>query len=142
MRRYLMEDDIRNEKYEVGRLGEREASKYLKKNRFRIIKTNEHAGKSEIDIIAVRKDTLVFIEVKTRSYSPDKTYCTRPADAVNKEKITYLIRGADRFCRENGSKYANYFKRFDIIEVYLDKIRDKYKVREIKHFENAFGRNG
>jgi len=126
---------------DIGAFGENAAEKYLKKKKYKIIAKNVHAGKSEIDIVAAYKDVLVFVEVKTRSYEEGKTNLSRPADAVNKEKITYLIRGANRFCSENDAKFSDYYKRFDIIEVYLSKKRNKYSVDEVKHFENAIGRN-
>ena len=124
---------------EVGRFGEKTAEKYLKKNNYKIIAKNVHAGNSEIDIIAKTEDTLIFVEVKTRTYG-DETSFGRPADAVNRSKITYLIRGADRFCGEHGDKYAHYFKRFDIIEVYLDGNASGLKVKDLRNFENALRR--
>ena len=129
------------DKHGVGEFGEKAAAKYLKKKKYKIIAKNKKAGRSEIDIIALNKDTLVFVEVKTRTYDPDKTYYTRPADAVNKSKTSYLIRGADRFCAENGTKFSRYFKRFDVIEVYLEQIGNRRKVNRILHFENAVSRN-
>ena len=129
------------QKHAVGKFGEKAAAKFLKKKKYKIIANNVKAGRSELDIIAIYGDTLVFTEVKTRTYDPEKTYYTRPADAVNKSKVSYLIRGADRFCAETGSKYSDYYKRFDIIEVYLEPAGRKYKVRKILHFENAFGRD-
>lgn len=128
-------------KSDVGKFGEKTAEKFLKKNKYKIIGRNVNAGRSEIDIVALKDQTLVFVEVKTRSYDPDKEYISRPADAVNREKITYLIRGADRFCTDSGSKYSEYFKRFDIIEIYLTNDGGQYSVADIRHFENAFGRN-
>ncbi len=125
----------------VGKFGEKAAVKFLKKNKYKIVATNARAGRSEIDVVAKTKDTLVFVEVKTRTYKEGRTAYSRPADAVNKSKITYLIRGADRFCGEYGTKYADFYKRFDVIEVYLDGDGPKMRVKEIRHFENAFGRN-
>ncbi len=125
----------------VGKLGEKAAAKYLKRRKYKIIASNVHAGRSEIDLVAANGDTLVFVEVKTRTYSGDETVISRPADAVNKSKMTYLIRGADRFCAENGTKYSAFYKRFDIIEVYLESSGGKYRVKDIRHFEGAFGRN-
>lgn len=122
---------------ETGKYGEKIAAQYLKKNGYRIIGVNVHVGNSEIDIISVYGNTLVFVEVKTRTVSDVKQALARPADAVNKEKITYLVRGANGFCRENSEKYGNYFKRFDILEVYLEKNGKKIICKEIKHFENA-----
>ena len=128
------------DKSTVGKFGEEAAAKYLKKKKYKIIATNVHAGRSEIDIIARTKDTLVFVEVKTRAYEEGAPAIGRPADAVNKSKMTYLIRGAARFCSENGFKYSDYYKRFDIIEVYLERSPSGSRVKEILHFENAFGR--
>ena len=133
-------DDVINSKTYVGELGENAAVKYLKKNGYKIISRNAHEGRSEIDIVVLKDKTLVFVEVKTRSYADNKEYLSRPADAVNNSKKSYLIRGADKFCSENGVKYAAYYKRFDIIEVYLIRCGDKYQISDIRHFENSFHR--
>ena len=125
---------------ETGKAGEAAAVKYLKKKKYKIIGRNIREGRSEIDIIAAADDTLVFVEVKSAVRDPGKSYLSRPADAVNKSKTTYLIRGAESFCRKTSAKYASFYKRFDIIEVYFEYRGNKYKVSEIKHFENAFGR--
>ncbi|MBQ7669490.1 MAG: YraN family protein [Clostridia bacterium] len=130
-------DDVINTKQYVGKLGEDAAVKYLKKNGYSIILRNTHEGRSEIDVIALKDKTLVFVEVKTRSYADGKEYFSRPADAVNNSKRSYLIRGANKFCSENGAKYAGFYKRFDIIEVYLTRRKDKYQIADIKHFENS-----
>ena len=134
-----MNDELDNAK--IGKFGEDAAAKYLKNNKYKIIARNVHSGHSEIDIVASFKDTLLFAEVKTRTYDESRLSFGRPADAVNKSKITYLIRGADRFCVENGDKYADHYKRFDIIEVYLERDGRRLRVKDIRHFENAFGRN-
>lgn len=123
---------------DVGAAGERAAARLLKRKKYKIVGTNIHAGHSELDIIAVKGETLVFVEVKTRlqrSASPQNL--TRPADAVNKSKRTYLIRGANLFCRQNAAKYGALCKRFDIIEVYYSESNGKIRLTEIKHFENA-----
>lgn len=130
-----------NDKAKVGALGEDAASKKLKRDGYKIVGRNVRAGKSEFDIIAVKDNVLAFVEVKTRAYNAETTYLDRPADAVNKEKASYLIRGAANFCRDTGSKYADYFKRIDIVEVYLEKRGSRYRVSDIKHFENAVGKN-
>ena len=128
------------EKQTIGCAGEKEAVKYLKRKKYKIIEQNTREGRSEIDIIAVYDDTLVFVEVKSAVRKTGRTYLSRPADAVNKSKMAYLIRGAAKFCRENSSKYSDFYKRFDIMEVYFEPFGDSFKVKEIKHFENAFGR--
>lgn len=123
---------------DIGYFGEKKAVEFLKKHKYKILFSNIHAGNSELDIIAVKKDVLVFVEVKTRSIKKDsEKFVPRPADAVNKSKKTYLIRGANRFCKESGDIYSAFYKRFDLIEVYVDKSAGKLTCKEIKHFENA-----
>lgn len=51
----------------VAVLGEQAAVDYLKKKKYSIIDRNFRQGYGEIDIIALFDQTLVFIEVKTRS---------------------------------------------------------------------------
>lgn len=50
----------------LGKLGERIASKYLLSAGYKIIEVNFQKRWGEIDIIAVDKNALVFVEVKTR----------------------------------------------------------------------------
>lgn len=121
----------------LGAQGENEAVKYLKNNRYKIIGRNVHVGKSEIDIIARKGNFLVFVEVKTRTVNKDVPAYSRPADAVNKSKAAYLIRGANGYIRDNFTKYSRFYKRFDIIEVYVTNNDDNTASYEIKHFENA-----
>ncbi|MBR2525950.1 YraN family protein, partial [bacterium] len=52
---------------EKGKLGEDLACKFLEQNGYKIIDRNKTFSKfCEIDIIALFKNTLVFVEVKTR----------------------------------------------------------------------------
>ena len=50
----------------LGRSGEEAAAAYLKKNKFRLVCRGFRFQRGEIDIIAYDRDTLIFIEVKTR----------------------------------------------------------------------------
>ena len=54
-------------KQEIGKKGETVAVRYLKKQGYRIIEQNYRSKAGEIDIIAREKQSLVFVEVKTRS---------------------------------------------------------------------------
>ena len=45
----------KTEKQMIGRLGEDQAARYLKKNKFKIIERNLHVSHNEIDIIAISK---------------------------------------------------------------------------------------
>lgn len=71
-------------------LGENAACSYLQKKDYKVIARNFRKGYGEIDIIAIHQDTLVFIEVKTRS--SDK-YGT-PFENVTPWKLKSLIHAA------------------------------------------------
>ena len=124
---------------DIGRLGEDQATRYLKKNKFKIIERNLHVSHNEIDIIAISKKQriIAFVEVKARTvdkdlYSPFGT----PASAVTKEKQRRTIEAARGYLRSN-EKYFDFQPRFDVLEIYLD--REDMKVLKINHIENAFG---
>ena len=121
---------------EIGRIGERAAAKFLRKNRYKIINKNIHLSHNEIDIIAEDKEYVVFVEVKTRSVADHigEASAFVPSQAVTKDKKQRTVTAARAFL-------ARYKKtrqpRFDVIEVYLNK--DNYKVIKINHIINAFG---
>lgn len=54
-------------KYTVGKSGEDIAADFLRKKNYKIIERNFKKRYGEIDIVALDGETLVFIEVKTRT---------------------------------------------------------------------------
>jgi putative endonuclease len=66
----------------LGKRGEEFAAKYLKKKGYRIIKQNYRNPLGEIDIIALDKETLAFVEVKTR----ESIEYGRPFEAITSSK--------------------------------------------------------
>lgn len=129
-----------------GRAGEQYAAQFLKNNGYRILSQNYRAGGGELDIVAYKRGTLVFAEVKTRS---DDSFGT-PAEAVGDKKIACLRSAAAAFLREQcrdgrvtvfykfGFKAKKRVKntRNDIIEIYTKKgVFSPYKIH---HIQNAF----
>ena len=119
-----------------GRIGEDAAARYLFLHGYRIYERNFVSGKNEIDIIAEKKGTYVFCEVKTRvqSFGESHPY-GRPATAVNAAKQRHLISAATMFIERHKRENKRY--RFDVIEIYLT---PKHKVSHICHMESAFTR--
>lgn len=109
----------------VGNDGEKKALEYLKNKGYQILHTNWQYGHKEIDIVAVEKETLVIVEVKTRS----NDFFANPQDSVDKRKQRFLIDAADAYIRLFD---INYETRFDIIGIVGEKI---------VHFENAYSPN-
>ena len=102
-------------RHRIGKLGEYLACEYLKNNGYQIL---------EIDIVALEKNELVFIEVKTRT---NEKYGT-PVEAVNNNKQRHLIKTIEYYLYKRNLQ--NEFIRVDVIEIYL--YRHKYKVNHIK----------
>lgn len=113
----------------IGRTGEQEAARFLRKKGLKIIQMNYKNQIGEIDIIAKERGMYVFAEVKTRT-STDFGF---PAQAVDFKKQKKIINVAKTYL-ENA---YNESMRFDVIEVYMDKV--SRKVTAINHIENAFG---
>ena len=126
---------IEFDKKQVGIFGEDFCEKYLKKQKkLKILSRNRTIGHLEADIIAYNKEFIVFVEVKTRRV--DKNNFVRPADAVNREKRTNLIKFAYAFCKTLPSKLKDKTPRIDVCEVYVT-AEKKLKVCDINYIENA-----
>ena len=109
-----------------GRYGEELAREYLVDKGYKILQLNYTTKLGEIDIIALDKRIIVFIEVKTRR-SLEYGYAY---EAVNRKKQEKIISTSLIFVKQNGFKDIQL--RYDIIEVYLTP-----KTR-INHIDNAF----
>ncbi|APA91511.1 MULTISPECIES: YraN family protein [Myroides] len=112
--------------HEVGKEGENAATDYLIKRGYEILTRNYFAEKTELDIVALKDNILVFVEVKTRS-SLDFGL---PQDFVNIRKIKLLIKAANLFITEFEREEE---VRFDIIGIYK-----KGETFDIEHIEDAF----
>lgn len=111
---------------QTGKQGENIAADYLKKQGYKILETNKRFSRfCEIDIIAQDRDTLVFVEVKTRSSNKLGV----PEEAVTRDKYNHIKTGLFTYLKENPD-YKKY--RIDVISIIL-----KPKV-EIKHLKNIY----
>ncbi len=114
----------------VGAWGEGVAASFLEHEGYRIIGRNVRPDRrDEIDIIARIRDSLVFVEVKTRAYEDFGS----PASAVDGDKRHALNRAAAAYLRKAG--YPDLFYRFDVIEVIGQPDEGE---TEIRHIEDAF----
>lgn len=110
---------------EIGANGEKIAQEFLKENGYSIIDTNRHFSKfCEIDIIAKDKDTIVFVEVKTRSSS----FCGSPLEAITKKKYENIKVGAFSYLQETKIKHKGF--RIDAISIIL---KPELKIQHLKN---------
>ncbi len=99
-----------------GRRGERTAARFLLKHGFDILARRYQGRSGELDIIAFENETLVFLEVKTRS---SKDY-GEPWEFVDWQKQQILRRTAEQFIADHN--LGQYSYRFDIVSVIGDEV--------------------
>ena len=113
----------------LGRRGEAAAARYLWWRGYRIVERNCRTSLGEIDLVAVQRRTVVFVEVKTR-----RTHETgHPLEAVTRQKQRRLIRAALAYLRRHD--LLEYAARFDVIAVTWP---DGARHPRIEHVAGAF----
>ncbi len=111
----------------LGKQGEKIALNLLHTCGYRICECNWRAGRAEIDIIAQNEDTMVFIEVKTRSTAR----WGEPEIFVSPRKQKMLLQAAGVYMDE-----CNYEGeiRFDVIAItFTDQ-----GIPNVNHYEDVF----
>ena len=121
----------------LGAEGELRAAHYLEGQGYRIVARNVRAGGVEIDLIAERADTVVFVEVKTRR----SRRFGAPEEAVDARKRARLVRGAAAWLRRQPRHYRRI--RFDVISCECRRAPGGRETDwQIRHFEGAFDASG
>lgn len=120
-------------KKDTGDLGEQKAIQYLIDSNYQILKTNFRVGRiGEIDIIARDGEYICFVEVKTRK----TTSFGYPSEAVDSVKQHRINQVAAIYLSNMG--LSDQCSRFDIIEVFINRQKDKEEIKSINHLKNAF----
>ena len=109
---------------QFGYVGEEIAAKYLEDNGYKILARNVHYSRfCELDIVSQYKNTVVFVEVKTRKTEAFGT----PFEAITKTKYDNIKKGALKYLSEHPCKSY----RIDVIGITL-----KPELR-IEHMQNV-----
>ena len=109
----------------TGAVGEDLARRYLENNGYEILDTNVKFSRfCELDIVAKIKNTIVFVEVKTRKTEAFGT----PSEAITPTKYQNIKNGIYFYLQDKNIKYDKY--RIDVISITL-----KPKLK-IEHLEN------
>ncbi len=106
--------------------GEALAKKHLELAEYHILECNWRFRKYEVDIIARKNNTIIFVEVKTRKTE----VFGEPELFVNHQKQKFLVAAAHEYLSSNNIALE---ARFDIIAI----IRDNNR-HTVKHLEGAF----
>lgn len=110
---------------QLGNFGEDLAEKYLRNRGYTILQRNYYTRYGEVDIICKSKETLVFVEVKTRRTSA----YGQPEESVTSQKIEHLRKAAQIYLSQSAYGYYKEI-RFDVISIMLK--GDKTDIRHIK----------
>jgi len=106
-----------------GKTGEDIALTYLLDKGYAILASNFTCRGGELDLVARKKDEIIFVEVKRRF---SDAYGT-PAEAVTATKQRRIVTAAQVFLLKNDLYDSPV--RFDVIEIYGERIH---------HIKNAF----
>ena len=115
---------------DTGILGEKLARDFLKKRGYRILETNYRCPEGEIDIVAWHKDSLVFVEVRTKTSLEFGT----PEESITPAKKERMRATAFYYRQTRGNLPLTW--RIDVVAVELDQ---KRKPSRIELIENAVG---
>ncbi len=96
---------------DYGKIGEDLAEKYLVGKDFYILARNYHSRFGEIDIIASDGESIVFIEVKTRTQNMFGT----PLEAITRQKLSRMVKTSQFYLSQRNLHGKPY--RFDAIEI-------------------------
>jgi len=95
----------------VGQKGEALAASYLKDRGMRIVDRNVRCALGEIDLVGLDGDTIVFVEVRTRSSSVKGS----AKESITAGKRRRLVRLAQWYLK--GKRWENRSARFDVVAV-------------------------
>jgi putative endonuclease len=110
----------------LGSKGEDLAVKFLEKKGYKILSRNFRTPVGEIDVIAEDRNTLVFIEVKTRT---DDSF-GHPFEAVTFRKKDKLRKVALSYLKSSRKEMPS---RFDVLSIEM-----RGGESRIEHIEDAF----
>lgn len=110
----------------IGSYGEDLALSYLKEKGYYILDKNFKTKHGEIDLICIKNNLLIFIEVKSRySYSYGS-----PLESVTYSKQKQIIKLCKFYIIRK--RLFDFNCRFDVIEIYLNKKDTSYSINHIK----------
>lgn len=113
----------------LGQRGEAAAARFLRRRGHKILARSDQFGPGELDLVTLDRETIVFVEVKTRQSAA----LGHPAEAVDSRKQRQLTRLAVAFLKRHG--LLGRPARFDVVAVVWPS--DK-RLPAIEHFQNAF----
>lgn len=114
----------------IGQKGEEIAAQIMREKGFRVVDMNWKFGHLEMDVIAISRKEIAFVEVKTRTSTFGGK---RPEEYVDELKRRRMAAAANAYIKIN---QIDKTPRFDIIGITMD--ANTHEVKEVTHLEDAF----
>jgi len=111
---------------QTGALGEKIAQDFLKKRGYRIVETNYRCRRGEIDIVARKKDCLIFVEVRTKR----SLEFGSPEESITQSKMSRM-RASAAYYRQSHERLPESW-RIDLVAVVLDKMGKPTRVELVE----------
>lgn len=118
----------------IGHRGEAAAARFLRRNGYKILAQGHRSRTGELDLVALDRKTIVFVEVKTRVSDE----AGLPSEAVDRDKQRRLTQQAVAFLKRHGLFERK--ARFDVIAITWPKDARRPAIEHIKDAFDAVGR--
>jgi len=115
---------MKEQRKQLGHEAELLAEEFLRNRGLELIEKNVFFKFGEIDLVARDGDTIVFVEVRSRT-RPD----IHPAATVTRAKQQHIIRAAEAYLQRH--RLSGVMARFDVVTVCTSS-------GQIEYFPNAF----
>ncbi|MGB9749656.1 MAG: YraN family protein [Caldisericia bacterium] len=112
-------------KKDLGKKGEELAKNYLIKSGYKIIEKNFRSKYGEIDLICEKDNSIIFIEVRTKS----NLEFSLPEETITSKKIEHLKKTSLDYLSKSNKKFKDI--KFEFIGIVFLSNND-YKINHIK----------
>lgn len=109
----------------IGKWGEQTAMDLLISKGYKVLERNVITTFGEIDIVVQKEESIIFVEVKTRTTNS----AGFPEDAVNARKRDHMEKAAHAYATDH--EIENY--QLDVVSIE----GSPHAIRRITHFENV-----
>lgn len=113
---------------ELGKWGEQLAVDLLVTKGYAIVERNWRAGNLEVDIVAMKDNRIVFVEVKTRSSG-----FVDPLDAIDRRRVSRIVRAANSYVKAYNIPHE---VQFDVIIIIGTP--ESGNMPQVEHIPDAF----
>ena len=117
----------------AGAAAEDAATTLLTRHGYRVIARNRANAIGEIDVVCRKDDTIVFVEVRSRTVGA----IVDPKDTITRAKARRLAKTAELFLRQH--RLSRRSSRIDLVTVEMD---EEGRIKDMVHLHSVVGQDG